>query len=73
MEECPSTKAAPTLDFDDLDDGSPRPSKAVRSAAWAATGKFTEVTYWKYDNFVTDTDSIPQALRWLEISKALHA
>jgi hypothetical protein len=74
LEECPSTSASPALDLDDLDDsGSPRPSKAVKSAAWAATGNFAEVTYWKYDNFVTDSDAVPHALRWFELSEALHA
>lgn len=37
-----------------------------------AVGSFKEVTYWKWDQNPSDSDNIPQSLKWLQVASTIH-
>ena len=52
----------------------PRSNKVPASASqWSSVASFDELTYWKYDDFVSENDTIPSLQRWMLVSKALHS
>ena len=38
-----------------------------------AAGTFDELTYWNHDVFPSQRDYVPQAMRWFEVARRVHA
>ena len=37
------------------------------------TGTFKEMTYWNHDTPPSERDYVPQAMRWFEVARKVHA
>ncbi len=39
----------------------------------SVTGTFKEMTYWNHDTAPSGRDYVPQAMRWFEVARKVHA
>lgn len=39
----------------------------------SAAGTFDELTYWNHDVYPSQRDYVPQAMRWFEVARKIHA
>eukprot|EP00040_Diaphanoeca_grandis_P009943 m.50955 g.50955 ORF g.50955 m.50955 type:complete len:183 (-) comp21367_c1_seq1:59-607(-) len=49
-----------------------RRSNGNSATCWVPASKFSKFTLWNLEEIPTDNDPIAQALKWCELSKALH-
>lgn len=47
--------------------------KSKNSEESIAKESFKQITYWNLDKFPSDSDSLPQAIQWINISNAIHS